>query len=736
MADSNQTVAATLQIDASSADTAGRSIKALKDNVKELQTQFEGTKTGSAEQAAAFKQLKAAQDDLAKSTAAVNDTFEKSQGSFSKLKGQMDSLPGPLKAAGAGVGELGTAFEALLANPVVLVLTAIVAVLATLYKAFTNSFEGGEKMEQVFAGIKAGAQAVFDNIAKIAGAIVKFFAWDFSGAIADIKGVVSSVADAYSAMAKLTQQAQDLHKQQLTQDLDQAKRAKDLAVLREQASDETIPIAKRKAALLELQKASQDGANKEIALTKAITDNKIAQLTLQKEGEKKNQDEITQLRVDELNKETEAANEQRRIAKQITLANKQELAERKAEADKARADAKAARQEQIDYFNKLQKIQQDTELAGITDTYAKEKKQLDNKIADDKAVNDLAFEDKKITKAQHDAISQALDAQAQAQRGALADKHNLDVQQKEIAFQKDLQAILAKTKEDAQANTRAAEKLKLQSDHDQRLADAEKTYKDDATKFQIIKRALDDELKAEQAALDAKNQKEDATKKLKVQEEQQKKIIDDRKASYADRQKAVNDEQALVQAAFDNKVITELDYNTKVDALAKARQAIHDEEQKNTERVASAIGSTFGNLASLVGKQTVLGKTFAIAQATIDTYGSAVKAYSAMADIPVIGPALGIVAAAAAIAAGVENVKKIVAVNVPGQGSGGGSVPTASTAAAPAPIAPTQQSTSLNQNSINAIGNATSGRSYVLSGDISNDADRNARLNRAARLGG
>lgn len=54
-----------------------------------------------------------------------------------------------------------------------------------------------------------------------------------------------------------------------------------------------------------------------------------------------------------------------------------------------------------------------------------------------------------------------------------------------------------------------------------------------------------------------------------------------------------------------------------------------------------------------------VGKTAAIAQATIDTYKSAVSAYSAMAGIPVVGPALAVAAAAAAIAAGLNNVAQI-----------------------------------------------------------------------------
>src|SRR5207237_2024851 len=139
-------------------------------------------------------------------------------GSFSKLKDSIASVPGPMASATSGVGKLNLAFKALLANPVVLIITAIIGVLALLYKAFTNTFEGGEKMEQIFAGIKAAGQALLDNIVKIAGAIVKIFKFDFSGAIEDIHGVVVEVGKAYDAMAKLTEEAQKLHREQLSND--------------------------------------------------------------------------------------------------------------------------------------------------------------------------------------------------------------------------------------------------------------------------------------------------------------------------------------------------------------------------------------------------------------------------------------------------------------------------------------------------------------------------------------
>lgn len=77
-----------------------------------------------------------------------------------------------------------------------------------------------------------------------------------------------------------------------------------------------------------------------------------------------------------------------------------------------------------------------------------------------------------------------------------------------------------------------------------------------------------------------------------------------------------------------------------------------------------AFQSVFGQIKGLVGEQTALGKAAAIAETTINTYMAAQKAYSAMAAIPVVGPALGAVAAAAAVASGLMNVAKISSTDV------------------------------------------------------------------------
>lgn len=69
-----------------------------------------------------------------------------------------------------------------------------------------------------------------------------------------------------------------------------------------------------------------------------------------------------------------------------------------------------------------------------------------------------------------------------------------------------------------------------------------------------------------------------------------------------------------------------------------------------------AFASTFASENSAMFK---VAKAAAVAQTIIETYAAAQKAYSAMASIPYVGPALGIAAAGAAIGAGMARVSAI-----------------------------------------------------------------------------
>jgi len=170
---------------------------------------------------------------------------------------------------------------------------------------------------------------------------------------------------------------------------------------------------------------------------------------------------------------------------------------------------------------------------------------------------------------------------------------------------------------------------------------------------------------------------------------------------------------------------------------ADAKKTLTDYEKKlDQEKFDAQLGlaqQTLSIVGGLVDQNSVAGKAIAVTQAIINTYQGASKA---IAQGGIFGP----VAAAATIAAGLVNVKKIISTKVP-SAKGTGNVaeagaPSMSMASAPiSPSAPIQNTvTSLSQQSINQMGSAT-GRAYVVESDITNQQEKIIRINRAARLG-
>ena len=117
------------------------------------------------------------------------------------------------------------------------------------------------------------------------------------------------------------------------------------------------------------------------------------------------------------------------------------------------------------------------------------------------------------------------------------------------------------------------------------------------------------------------------------------------------------------------------------------KRAAKDEikiDKLTSEQKLSVASDTLGNLAGLLGESSSAGKAAAIAQTTIETYKGAQSAFSSLAGIPIVGPVLGGIAAAAAISSGIATVKRITSVKTPGgKGGGGSSISTPSRATVP-----------------------------------------------------
>ena len=102
-------------------------------------------------------------------------------------------------------------------------------------------------------------------------------------------------------------------------------------------------------------------------------------------------------------------------------------------------------------------------------------------------------------------------------------------------------------------------------------------------------------------------------------------------------------------------------------------------------------------------------KKFQIAQAIINALSAAVSAYQSMASIPYVGPALGAVAAAAALAAGYANVRQIQATNYESSSTGGGSSSTNFQLPSVLELEPELRQNLTNQSDIDELNNNGSG---------------------------
>ena len=168
------------------------------------------------------------------------------------------------------------------------------------------------------------------------------------------------------------------------------------------------------------------------------------------------------------------------------------------------------------------------------------------------------------------------------------------------------------------------------------------------------------------------------------------------------------------------------------------------EKKKQLDENLMAVKAGLNIAGNLVDEGSDAAKAIAVAQTTIDTYQSATAAYKWASGA--FGPVGGVIAAAAAIAAGLANVNKIVNTQVPKMGTGA----EGSTGAPNVDITP-PSAPALSLPQFNSLGGAnptsqiaeslamTTGkpiRAYVVSSDITSQQALDRRTNRAATFTG
>lgn len=273
-----------------------------------------------------------------------------------------------------------------------------------------------------------------------------------------------------------------------------------------------------------------------------------------------------------------------------------------------------------------------------------------------------------VTKEQIAAYNAARDAEAQqdiaridatekekADREAKSNEKRLAAQAKReeaaAARQKkaaeDFLATVDRTTGDEISRITAAEEQKLAKLEEFNRAGTISQQQYEDAKTQIM-------LTAEQA------RQEELDKKRKEQQEKQQKG-DDFMAQIMGQNAAelelldIQEQQKLAVADKyrEQGLISEKQYQAALNAINEQYAT------KRADATATAFGNMASNIGSALGEASGAYKAFAIVQATIATYTAAIEAYKSTAAIPVVGPFLAPVAAAAAVGAGMAQISAI-----------------------------------------------------------------------------
>ena len=333
------------------------------------------------------------------------------------------------------------------------------------------------------------------------------------------------------------------------------------------------------------------------------------------------------------------------------------------EAKKKRDEANKQVEEDTKTANKmLIDLQNAKALAEITSEEDKAKKQAEINYNANIAAIDALKVDIKVK----DELKKISEEKYQAEVNVIDDKVKKDREEKDKKFEEELQKTLSETRIATQKDEKEKEITALEealvTETKAILANAD--YTEEQKKLLIS--ALKEKNNAELAEIDDKYTKQANDK----EKERLDSIINNENLSFKARKQGIDDALELNKKLFKEGKIDGEAYNKTEKELSDARIELSKKEAAARAENLGKISSTLKNVAKAIGEHTVAGKAAAIAAVTIDTYMSATAAFKSLAGIPVVGPVLGAVAAAAAIVAGLKNVKAILAVKTPAIAAG------------------------------------------------------------------
>lgn len=557
------------------------------------------------------KQKKDLTDALKAEEKATGDT-RRNVGNYGEA---MQALSPQVASATGAVQKFKGSLDILKAHPIIAVITALVAIIGGLIKAFTSTQAGSDKLAKAMGQLSA----IMDVLLGVAAELGEKIIWAFENPKKAVKALwesikqnvvnrIEGVIEMFGALGRTISAALKL-------DFDEVKKAAGEAgkALTKATTgvdwDKAVEGARKFKE--ELAGAARDAAR--------IEDMKVAirraQIALTEENAKYVK-QIAQLRLDE--------------------ADRTKSLEERLAATKAANDLEMKRnQAQLDYQARLVALAE-AELAATPENLRTDEQRL--KIAEERAklaemeAQSLNFRRKLTTKISE--LERQITAEKLAQAKAEAD-----------AAIAEMEAELAAEEELVNAKIASASK---------QLDEADKRR---ALNLERLRTNLENEL-----AIYENNE----GRKLEIQRQ----MLELQKQQ----------ELEMAEKTGADKQLIEQKYAMYEQQLEQQKAAAKFDIQQSFAK----------NLAATLGQQSKVGKAAAIAATTIETFKGAQSAFSALAPIPIVGPALGATAAGAAVTSGLANVKKIVSTKsgLPGEGGGGGGGAAGGGVSMPVSVAP------------------------------------------------
>lgn len=559
-------------------------------------------------------------------------------GTLIQTQDEMGSVKAGAVAAGAAVKNFSKTLLALLANPIVAILTAISVVIMAVAKGIKSSEENTSRWNVVLAPLKMALDAVGKVLQIVASGILsvveaggKMMGWitkqlEKLPVLGKYVAEVNKENERYIAMAK-EQAAIDSDTRNLQ--VQNAKNALQIATLKAKADDELNVSAKeRMEAIREANRLEEEASKKNYELAKRRYELMVQQNAMA-ENTKETNDAIAQAEVEMYNALTEYQNKRGELlGREVSLANEIKSAE------KEKSDAAiAAKQKELEAV----RAAEDATLALVKDKREQERKEIE--LTYSRQIEDLRARLKTetdLTVKARQAINDQIKALEQ-QKAAELQKLSEEELQKEIDNRTKLISLQLEAVKEGSEQEYQLRMQQLLAQRDAELADKELTEQMKIAIVDKYDKQMDDLILQREQEISEKQQEavrlrmENEIMQLQQSGASELEILQEQASQKLELLNSIQQQEGESEQEFLNrKLQANQEYIDAKKAIADKEVEIEQVKFQAIETITSGLSSAFETLGENNKTFAILSKTLALAEIAINT-GKALAAGIAQA---------------------------------------------------------------------------------------------------------